>query len=120
MKTNELIGTIPEHMGGNLSHSETVITLTLPDGKYLKFDKSGDDLTLDGKELTRDMLVEKLGKEKLREWVEPEVQETEVSQSDILAAMIDLNDRVNAVESGKTEPVEKTGLWTRIKAVFTG
>jgi hypothetical protein len=120
MKTNELIGTLPEHMSGNLSHSETYITLTLPDG-YLKFDKVGDDLTLDGKELTREFLTEKIGKEKLREYTELEViEEKEVSQSDILAAITDLNDRVDVIESGKVEPVENTGLWTRIKAVFTG
>lgn len=124
MNTKELVGRLPESIQGNISHSETAVTITLEKG-YLKLDKVtqgwGDtELTLDGKELTLDLLKERLGKVELREYVKPPEVEQEASKEDMLAAMTDLNDRVDALESGKAEPSEKTSLWSRIKAVFRG
>lgn len=73
MNIKEFTGSIPESMSGNIAHSDSCLTMTLPDGKALTLTKSGDDLLLDGKELTREILAGKIGK--LREYVE--MQEAE-------------------------------------------
>jgi hypothetical protein len=44
----------------------------------------------------------------------------EASQDDVLAALTDLNDRLDAVEEGKSEPVEKVSLWNKVKGIFNG
>ena len=89
MNIKEFTGSIPESMSGNIAHSDACLTMTLPDGKALKLDKTGEELLLDGKELTREVLAAKIGK--LREYVEMQEPEELTLNS--------LDTRLKALES---------------------
>lgn len=105
MKINELISRLPESMSGNISHSETAITVTLEKG-YLKLDKSetgwGDsELTLDGKELTLETLKERLGKIELREYIKPPEVEQEAGKenAELKTSISQLESRIRYLEN---------------------